>query len=204
MNESDIRRIVQEEIQRTAGASRFGLKEIPRHTHDGVDSLAINQSNITPSVSVAGAVTYSNTGIYTINLNSSFTPSLILAHGNVTSGTERYFTFGIASLIPSFFLQPETSTTVKTGTVQFPSVYDLTITPQTPVPLQSSTYFGAISAGGAMHTLASDGHIVRLAYGSPLVVYASANITEFTKSRILINVDTLVSGWTINLNCFIS
>jgi hypothetical protein len=83
MTEAAIRRIVQEEIQRNAGASRFGLKEISHHTHNGIDSLPTFQPTITyiGMIGLTGTIAilptgwtcaYQPTGIYQIthNLNS--------------------------------------------------------------------------------------------------------------------------------------
>lgn len=45
-DEQQIRRIVREEVNRITNKSRFEMKSIPRHAHDGIDSLKIIEDNI--------------------------------------------------------------------------------------------------------------------------------------------------------------
>lgn len=45
-DEQKIRQIVRDEIRRSDSSSRFALKSIPNHTHNGTDSLAISEDNI--------------------------------------------------------------------------------------------------------------------------------------------------------------
>ncbi|MBL0320485.1 MAG: hypothetical protein IPP74_14515 [Alphaproteobacteria bacterium] len=46
MDENKIRQIVRDEVNRGTNKSRFELKSIPRHVHDGVDSLNISEDNV--------------------------------------------------------------------------------------------------------------------------------------------------------------
>lgn len=201
MDENAIRKIVQDELNRSQNGSRFGLQSIPRHAHNGIDSVQIKQSDIIPSVSVSGNISFASSDEYTIYLNSSFTPSSILVYGNVTgASTGRYVTMGSANLGPSFYLQPDTTRTTVTGTIEYPFA-DPNLDPVTTVPLQSSIYFGAESAGGAMHTLSSEGHVVNVFYGS--TIYARATITTFSRGFIKIQT-TIASGWEINANFVIT
>lgn len=85
MDESKVRQIVQEEMRRNEGSSRFQLKEIPFHKHDGIDSINIKQSDILPSVSVGGNIRFAHTGMFNIFLNSSFTPSNVMLYGNAVN-----------------------------------------------------------------------------------------------------------------------
>jgi hypothetical protein len=150
-------------------------------------------------VSVSGNITFSQVATYTINLNSSFTPSNIQAYGNIIGTTgQRYFSVGSANLSPSFYLQPGTNTSVITGTIQYPFIDPVL---KTTVPLQSSAYFGAESAGGAMHTLSGEGHIVNVFYTT---AHARATVTSFSKSKIEIVVSNLDAGWEINMNYVIT
>ena len=48
LDENRIRQIVQDEMRRGDSGGRFGLKNIPNHTHNGVDSLPIKASSIIP------------------------------------------------------------------------------------------------------------------------------------------------------------
>jgi hypothetical protein len=201
MTPDKIRQIVREEIAKSNASSRFAYNSIPQHTHNGVDSPQLKAENILPSVSVSGNITFSASSEYTIYLNSSFTPRHIMAYGNITDpSTGRYISIGSANLGPSFFLQPDTTRTVVTGSIQYPFT-DPNLNPITNVPLQSSVYFGAESAGGAMHTLSSEGHIVNVYYGSD--IKARATITEFSKTFIKIQT-TIDSGWDMNINYVIT
>lgn len=201
MNEQQIRSIVQQEIAKSRSDARFGLNPIQRHIHNGIDSPQISQNNVLPSVSVSGAITFASETTYTLNLNSAFTPSRIIAYGNVVgSGSERYFFFGSANLTPSFYFQPLDNTSVQQGTIQQPAVFDTTLGVTS--PLQSCTYFGAEGATGALHTLAGEGHIVNVFYSA--TVFARATVTTFSKSKIEIVVSDLSSGWSINANYVIT
>jgi len=197
MDEQKIRKIVQDELKRSNGAGRFGINQIPFHTHDGTNSQQIKAENIVPSVSVSGNISFASSDEYTIYLNSSFTPTFIIAYGNVTgSGSELYMTTGTASLNPSFYLQPDTTRSVVTGSIQYPFI-DPNL--GTTVPLQSSIYIGAedTGTGNTMHSLSSEGHIINVYYGSD--IKARATITQFTRSFIKIQT-TIDAGWEINAN----
>lgn len=203
MDETRIRRIMQEEIRKSATSNQFGLQKIPFHTHNGVDSPQVKEENLVQSVSVSGNISFESSDEYTIYLNSSFTPSSILVYGNVVgSGAELYMTLGSANLVPSFYLQPATTRTVVTGSVEYPFV-DPNLDPKSTVPLQSSVYIGAESTttGGGMHSLSSEGHVVNVFYGGD--IKARATITEFGKSAIKIQT-TIDAGWSINANFVIT
>ena len=47
MDEQKIRKIVQDEIKRSNGAGRFGINQIPFHTHNGTDSNPVFLPTIT-------------------------------------------------------------------------------------------------------------------------------------------------------------
>lgn len=201
-----MREEIQAAMQAAAERSQFNVKSIPLHKHDGIDSPRIKEDSLIQSVSVSGRITFAQVATYTILLNASFTPTNILAYGNVTGGAQRYFTFGSANLVPSFYLQPNNDTSVVTGNIQYPfidpNINGATRTPVT-VPLQSSSYFGAESAGGTMHTLAGEGHLVDIQF--PLgTTHARATVTDFSRDSITIVVTNLDSGWEINVNIVIT
>ncbi len=54
MDEQKIRQMIRQEISKSDGGGRFGLKNIPHHTHNGIDSLPV----FTPIFSYAGGVAY--------------------------------------------------------------------------------------------------------------------------------------------------
>ncbi len=203
LSEKEIRRIIRDEIRRSDSASRFTVRDIPNHTHNGVDSLRIQENNLIQSVSVSGNITFSASDEYTIYLNSSFTPSSIIAYGNIIGSTaERDMSIGTANLVPSFYLQPDTDRTVVTGNVQYPFL-DPNLSPKTTVPLQSSCYIGAEDAatGSNMHTLSSEGHIVNVFYNGG--IQARATVTTFTREYIKFQT-TIASGWEMNINYVIT
>lgn len=83
MDDSSIRRIVQEEIRKSGTKSRFGLQSTNYHTHNSTDSAQIFQPIVTyigliGATGTAGilpsgwSIAYAPTGIYQIqhNLNS--------------------------------------------------------------------------------------------------------------------------------------
>lgn len=186
MNDSQIKQLIQQEIHKNAQASRFNLVDVQQHDHGGIGSRPINQSNIMPGNSTAGSVSFAQATTY--NIGTNFNPSTVLMHGNVTgSSGQRFFTIGNAKFGPSFYLQPATATSVAPGG-----------TAETII--QCSSYYG--NDGGTIHTLASEEHVVDIFYSGTL--FARATITGYSKSGIIVIVDTLASGWEINLSFTIS
>lgn len=199
MNETDIRRIVQEELRRSNAGSRFGVANIPNHRHNGVDSLQISQSDILPSTSVSGSITFAQQTTYTLHLNASSTPSSILCTGNATDGTQKYMFVGTAQLGPSFYFQPQTDTSVVPGGPQYPFRDPNHPEYGTNIPMQSCSYYGQESAGGAVHTLVGNFHIIDIQFPSG-TSHARATVTDFSRSSITVVVDALDGGWKINAN----
>lgn len=206
MDESKIRQIVRDEMLRGSNTSRFGIDAIPHHTHDGISSLKIKQSDIIPSVSVSGRITFAQETDYTINLNSNFTPSSVTLYGiayDATGGSGvRCMIIGTANLGPSFYLQPgDTTTTVTTGNIQYPFL-DPNINNGTVVPLQSSTFLWVDNGSTTFHGQPGEGNIVNVEWGGS--IYARASITSFSKTSIIFHVETLVAGWEIYTNIVIT
>ncbi len=176
MDEQKIRNIVRQELQKQNNSSQYNLGVSQRHTHNGLDSLQIKQDNVIPSVSVSGRITFAQETNYTINLNSSFTPSHISLYGiaydaNGSTGV-RCIIIGSANLGPSFYLQPgATSTSVVTGDIQYPFVNP-------------------------------EGNIVDVQWSG--TIYARATITSFSKTSVVFNVSTLASDWEIYTNIVIT
>lgn len=203
MNEQQVRKIIQQELYKANNASRFnGVTAVVDHIHNGVDSPKIKAENVIPSVSVSGSITFSQQTRYTINLNSSFTPSFILAYGIVTDGTVRAQTIGSASLTPSFYLQPNTDTSVITGNIQYPFPTTLRDGTTAEVPVQSSSYIATGTGSPSSRALVSEGHIVSIEYGG--TIYARATVIEYSKTKIVIDVPYLSAGWNIIVNYVIS
>ncbi len=208
INEGTIRRIVQEEMKRSNGAGRFGINQVPFHTHDGVNSQKIKAENIIPSISVVGAVSLATEGqTYNIQLNSSFTPQLVICHSIVsnTSGEIfRGFYYGVAQLTPSFYLQPNTSNTVVTGNVQYPFPTAQLDGSNRSVPAQSSSgLLVSRSTDANVFANQSEDHILSAYVGlGTSNIRARATIVGFNRDSLQVYVPYLTSGWTIDA-CFI-
>lgn len=219
MTPEQIRQVVRDEIRRNDSSSRFGLNMVSHHTHSGGnDGQQINANDIIPSVSVSGNINFAQATTYTLNLNASFTPSRIQLYGNVTGDSHQlFFITGSANLGPSFFFQPLTNTSVRTGSVQYPTMDS---NEQAVIPLQSNAYYGTEDSGnrgnsspattpGAFHTASGEQHIVRVRYtvangGGSATTFASMTVTSFSKTSIQLKVDTLATGWEINANIIVT
>lgn len=201
MNEQQIRQIIQDEMRKQNGRTRFGLQQTQFHAHTGNDGTPqLREENIIPSLSASGSITMASEAIYTLQFNSSFTPRSVLATGNVIgSGTERYTFIGTAQLIPSFYFQESDSRTVITGGPQYPFTDPNNPQYGSNIPMQSCSYYGSESNTGARHTLVGNFHIIDIQY--PVgTSHARATIIDFSKTSITIAVETLDAGWEINAN----
>ena len=185
-DQSLVQQMIQQAIAVNAQANRFNITNTSRHQHTVNDSAPVSYNDLTPGNSVEGSITFAQAVVYKIGVN--FNPTTISAHGNVIGpGSQRFITVGQAKIGPSFYLQPGTSTSVITGGAKENII-------------QSCTYFG--SDGSAFHTLVDEGHIVDVTYGG--TIYARATITGYSNQNLLFSVETLVSGWNINLSLTIS
>lgn len=204
LTENKIRQIIRQEIRNNETQGSFRLRDIPKHIHDGIDSLKIHEKDLIQSVSVSGRITFSQETDYTINLNANFTPSSVIMYGIAydTSGTGvRCMIHGSANLGSSFYLQPDTATSVKTGSIQYPFI-DPNIEGGTIVPLQSSSYLWVDNGSTDFHGQPGEGHIVDVQWSG--TIYARATITEFTKNKVVVHVSDLASGWEIYTNIVIT
>ena len=124
-----------------------------------------------------------------------------IAYTSVVDGSSigvRCQIIGSANLGPSFYLQPQSSSSVVTGDIQYPFVDPiLGVT----VPLQSSSYLWTQSSN-IFKALAGEGHIVNVEAGG--TIYARATVTDFSKERIEIVVYDLDTNWTIQANLVIT
>lgn len=186
MNEQQIKQLIRDEL--SAQKYKNGAPTISPHTHDGVNSSRINQASIIPAIRTSGSITFAHTGPYTIQTNGNPNPTLILCYGvvvdNVGSPTIRISTFGSAQLGPSYYLQPDTQSTVKVGGPKQPFI-------------QSSTYL-SVQNGGTFHALTDESHLVDVEYGG--TTHARMTLLSYTSSTITLSVDNLDSGWNIIVN----
>lgn len=210
MDEAKIRRIIREEIARDHNSSRYRVNAIPNHQHDGVDSLKIKADNIVPSLNTSGAITFGTEGAtYTINMNSNFTPSSILAYGAVTdaatSPTIRCHTIGSSQLTPGFYLQSESNRSVVTGGPQYPFPTEQRDGSKPFVPIQGSSFIYINESSGAVRSGVSEDHIVDIFIGDAISdIRARVTVVDFSKTFIKLYVPYLTSGWRINVNYVIT
>lgn len=208
MDEAKIRQIIRDEMKRVDSADRFGFTNIPAHTHNGVDSLKVMADKLIPSCSIVGSIEMSTLDqTYTIYLNSSFTPQRIVAHSIVSNSSGeiyRGFYYGEAQLVPSFYLQTNTSDSVTTGTKQYPFPTELFNGTTKVVPAQSSSgLLVSRSTDANVFANQSEDHIVSAYVGlSDSDIRARATVVGFSRDSIQIYVPYLTSGWTIT-TCFI-
>lgn len=193
-------------------AAKFGVADVPLHYHNGFDAPKIPQENITQSLRASGSISLATDGQkYTLNLTG--TPSHILFYGNAvhrTAGTidVRAQVIGSAELGPSYFFQPESTTTVSPSDV----IGNV---------IQSGSYLLAETTTPRINASATEGHLVQVIYtgsiGTKLTDNIVAQITipnAWTKGLdgsfdystkgygpgyIFMDVD-LASGWEINGN----
>lgn len=188
MNTQDqqiVRQMIQQEMMKSSQADRFNMTNIKRHQHKN-DTFSINQNDITPGNSTTGTITLAQVTTYNIGVN--FNPTTLDIQGNVTGASgEKFLVVGVAQFGPGFYLQPGTSTSVIIGG-------------QPETIIQSCCYIGGIG-GGALHTVADQGHIVDVEYGG---VHARATVTGYSNKGIIVQVNNLDSGWAMNLNFTIS
>lgn len=183
--------MIRQEISKSQQSSRFNLNVNPNVRHTGIDSPPINQNSITGGIRVTGGVTFETETTYKINI--SFNPTAVWMHGNVTGPRgERFIIVGNAQLGTSYYLQPESATSVKIGGLK-------------ETIIQSNTYFGSDSLGG-LHTLEDDGHIFNIFYLGSLLVRGT--ITDYNSSSITISftggTNLLTPGWTVNASLTIT
>jgi hypothetical protein len=208
MEEAKIRQIVQQELQRSNNAARFGVNNIPFHTHDGVNSPQVKAENIIPSVSVVGAVSLSTQGqTYNLFLNSSFTPQAIICHSIVSSSSGEIYRgayFGMAQLTPTFYFQPDTAAGVVTGNIQYPFPTEQPDGSKPTVPAQSSSgLLVSRSTDANVFANQSEDHIVSAYVDlTESGIRARATVVGFSRDSIQVYVPYLTSGWSIDA-CFI-
>lgn len=208
MDDAKIRKIVQEELRKSSNSSRFNVRSIPQHTHNGTDSPQIKAENIIPSCSIVGSVSLATEGqTYTLNLNSSFTPQLVICHSIVSNDSGEIYRgvyFGVAQLTPSFYLQPGGNNSVVTGNLQYPFPTTQLDGSKPSVPAQSSSgLLTSRSTDANVFANQSEDHIVSAYVGTGTSnIRARATVIGFSRDAIQVYVPYLTSGWTIDA-CFI-
>ena len=256
--DEQIRAIAQQVFNENSQGGQYSVYPTSLHTHNGTDSLKINQNDILPGTRInSGSVAFSQQTRYTLgitfnptridffgnaiganlvftvtaanatagatytNNSSTFTvlttiagaTTLVTTSGSgnpassgtltkatgtgdatitfssVTTNTVRVNLSGGALLGGSYYFQPSTSTSVTTAD----TIQNIT---------QASQYF-AVSDSGLVRTLLGQTHIVDVQY--PVgTTHARMTVESFTSDGVVLNVETLDSGWTINGNFIIT
>jgi hypothetical protein len=205
MTEQQIRQIVQQELQRSNNAARFGLSNLPNHIHNGVDSPQIPEPNINRNPAVLGRVSFATSGVdYIFELNLPYTPRQVVLNGtfvnDTSSPTVRYNIWGIAYLGPAYYLQPVDNRTATVGGIPYPAPTNLQDGSEATIPAQSSTFFGFVNGANAATAGDSQFHIVNV-FGSAIM---RVTVTEFSKDKIVFRVTSLSSGYTLLGNYIIT
>lgn len=172
-------------MARQNNANRFNVNSIPFHTHNGVDSPAINQSNIQPGIRASGSITFAQSTDYHLGL--TFNPTSILFYGaaiyNPGGITIRAQCIGNAQLGPSFYFQPNDSTSVVPGQnlqniIQSSSMMLVDSTnPDVPV----------------VRVIVDEGHLVDVEYSG---IMARATVVAFDSNGVTIRVH-VEPDWSI-------
>lgn len=180
------------------------------HVHDGISTMNVNDKDVIPGYRSGGSITMSTEGqIYKLGVTHK--PKSLLFYGvaSNTSLNERVFVVGSAHLGPSYYFQPDTTSTVKPGG-PLQNFYQSSSC----VALDgSTTKYAAASSGGAVTSafnpitvkaLASEGHIVNAILTSSSDIKARATIISFSNTEVQIELETLGSGWSVDGNWVVS
>jgi len=186
-------------------ATKYGVAKVPLHEHNGLDSPKIPAGNIVNPLRASGSIRLATDGQrYTLQLTG--TPSQVLFYGNAVhldgggNPDIRAFVIGSAELGQSYFFAP-----VDTSSVA-PSDY------VTNVIQSCSSIVMPESALTDFRAVASEGHIVRVAYPTTGTIVASATIPNeffdggqglttrgYGQGFVYLDVE-LADGWEINGN----
>ncbi len=184
-DQNQIQRMIQQEMQKNTSQSRFQLANIPRHIHNGIDSLPINQSDITPSIRASGSITFATSTEYRLGI--TFNPSSVWFYGAAvhrTAGTidMRAHVVGNAQLGPTYYFQPLTTTSVQIGG----NLQNI---------IQSSSAFliDSTTSPVTVRVVVDEGNLVDVEYPG---IVARATIVNYSSEAVIIDV-TLASGWSI-------
>lgn len=153
----EMRDMVTDMFEEKAKESRFAAFEVPRHSHNKIDSPQISQRDILPGDAAAGRIEFATSGRrYKIKL--TFNPTQVLFNGVASNNTDVAMISGCARITNGgYYLQPETPNSVQPGEVY-------------PVVQNSTCVWGGTFASAP----ASEGHIARAQRSG--TVYASLTI----------------------------
>ncbi len=183
MNEQDVIKIVKRELEQNY---KSGAPKVPPHTHNGVDNLKINQTNINPGPRFNGTIDMAQSTTYTIPLNGA--PTSVTFYGgalNLSGSGKHAMVVGNAQIRGfSYQFQPGTSTSVTLN-----NVVANVIQGSASILIDDSEVNNTVIRN-------SEDHIVYVEDISNTLV-ALATITSYSSSKLSILVE-LESGWSIS------
>src|SRR6266481_940853 len=186
-DENRINQLIQAQLKKGSGQNRFRLVDIPRHTHDGIDSIQVSQADIIPNIRASGSITFATSTEYRLGI--TFNPTSVWFYGNAvhrTAGTIdiRAHVVGNAQLGPTYNFQAQTTTSVQIGGDVQNSI-------------QSSTMFLIDSSTSpvTVRAITDELHLVEVEYPGTSIA-ARATVVNYSAEAVIIDV-SLAAGWTI-------
>lgn len=185
---AEIQPLVQKEIESQFQrlyqqyASKYGVASVPLHTHNGLDAPKINSANLTQGLRASGSISLQTNGQqYTLNLTGA--PSHVQFYGNAIHRTGgvidvRAQAIGSAELGPSYYFQPESTSTVSPSDV----IGNV---------IQSGSYLLAETTTPRVNASTTEGHLVQVVYTGSIGTKLADNIV----AQI-----TIPNIWTKGLN----
>ena len=184
----DLQPLIQKEIETqfpklyAQYAAKYGVADIPLHYHNGFDAPQISQENVVSKLRASGSISLATNGReYTLNLTG--TPTHIQFYGNAihrSGGTidVRAQCVGSADLGPSYFFQPENTTTVSPSDI----IGNV---------IQSGSYILVETTTPQVNASATEGHLLQVIYTGGIGTKLTGNIV----AQI-----TIPNAWTKGLN----
>jgi hypothetical protein len=174
----DIQAMVQKEVETmfpklyAEQATKYGVAKVPLHTHNGLDAPFIPGNNVVPGLRASGSITMATDGA-TYELGAPFKPSSVWFYGTAIHRTGgsidiRCTIVGNAQLGPTYYFQPQSSTSVKTGGPL-----------QNVIQSSSALLIDSSTSPLTIRAIVSEGHLVSVEY-PPATVVARATIPTST------------------------
>jgi hypothetical protein len=199
MNEQQIRKIVDDEIQKKL----FQLPKLPPHKHNGTDNIKIPADGVIPSTGAIGLIKFARAATYTLYFTSQ-NPTRIDVNGfALNAGVTSYgMIVGNAILKPAYYFQPNNTSSVRTGGLLYPIVGPIA-TPDTPRIAQCCSSL-LIDQSTLNNTFPTSNQFRAIFVDTVGGVTASGYFNNLTNNSIDLVIEVLASGWTINLNILIT
>ena len=204
MDEAQVKKLIQKELDLRSKKQRFGRQEASNHNHDGGNSPKVADANLDRNPAVLGSVTFATAGqTYTFELNMPYTPRKISCNFIIAGSTVRMIGVGEAYLGEGYYLQPVNSNTVRVGDIKYPAPTEQPDGSTKSVPLQCSNWFWANRANNDQYFAAvSENHIVSVSFSG--TIYARVTVVDFSKDKIVFSVPYLESGYEVFANFLIT